>query len=341
MKIGVHFLFAAVIAFCIAGCSATPVAGQKIDGVSFVSSKDTLTQSHIDPIIQVGANHAAVMPFAFVRDKNHPELQFNSERQWFGERYTGVKQYIEALHQNNIKVMVKPHIWIWRGVFTGDMQMDSEADWALFEKSYEDYIMLYAALAEETHAEIFCIGTELYNFTKERPQFWASLIKNVRTVYSGKLTYAENWDKVDKVSFWGALDFIGADAYFPVAEGVTPTVIEAKTGWMPHKELLLSLSRKYNRPVLFTEFGYRSADFAGKAPWESERHDGAMNAKAQANLYEAIFETFWQEDWFAGGFAWKWFHDHERAIQQQNNRFTPQGKEAAQILKNWYQKDVK
>ena len=341
MRICIRFLLVELIAISIAGCSATPVTEQKINGVSFVSSKDTLMQSHIDPILNVGVSRAAVMPFAFVRDKNHPELQFNSERQWFGERYTGVKQYIEALHQNNIKVMVKPHIWNWRGVFTGDMQMDSEADWELFEKSYEDYILLYAALAEETHSELFCLGTELYNFTKERPEFWVSLIQKVRQVYSGNLTYAENWDKVDKVTFWGALDFIGVDAYFPVTDEATPTVVKAKEGWEPHKNLLISLSRKHNRPVLFTEFGYRSADYAGKEPWVSDRHDGKMNAKAQANLYEAVFETFWGEDWFAGGFVWKWFHNHERAIQEENNRFTPQGKEAEQVLKKWFKQDVK
>lgn len=322
----------------LGGCSATPYVSQKIDGVSFVASGDTLVQKDINPVLRVGASHVAIMPFGFVRDLDNPQLYFNAERQWYGERYEGAKQYIEALHQNEIKVMVKPHIWIGRGTFTGDMQMKSDADWVVFEKSYREFILLYAKLAQETGAELYCIGTELYNFVNDRPDFWNSLIAEVREVYSGKLTYAENWDKVDKVNFWSQLDYIGADAYYPVSEAETPTIAEAKAGWQPHKKMFVSLSRKHNKPVLFTEFGYRSADYAGKEPWVSDRHDGKMNAAAQINLYEALFEEFWNEPWFAGGFVWKWFPNHERTISQENNRFTPQGKPAEEVLKKWFEK---
>ena len=340
MKNYVHSIALLILGCCLLGCSATTVVSEKINGVSFVASRDTLQQKHIIPLLEIHADYAAIMPFGFVRDKNHPELHFNSERQWFGERYEGVKQYIELLRENEIKVMLKPHIWIWRGVFTGDMKMDSEADWVLFENSYEEFILLYAQLAEETHADLLCIGTELFNFVDQRPDFWKQLIKKVRATYTGKITYAENWDKVDRVAIWEDLDFIGADAYFPVSEAQTPTIEDALAGWKPHKKLLASLSKQYSKPVLFTEFGYRSADYAGKEPWASDRYEGKMNSEAQAQLYEALFKSFWDEPWFAGGFAWKWFHNHDRAIQQENNRFTPQGKQAEEVLKKWYQNSV-
>ena len=57
-----------------------------------------------------------------------------------------------------------------------------------------------------------------------------------------------------------------------------------------------------------------------------------------SQLYEALFETFWDEPWFAGGFCWKWFHDHGRTISEENNRFTPQGKPAEEVMKTWYGK---
>ncbi len=338
MKYVSLFLFICAGALILGSCSATPFVNQKINGVSFVASGDTLTQPHIDPVLRVGASHVAIMPFGFMRDVNNPQLFFNSERQWYGERYAGAKQYIEALHKNDIKVMLKPHIWIGRGTFTGDLQLESEASWQSFEQSYKKFVLLYAKLAQETGVELYCIGTELYNFTAARPNFWNELITEVREVYTGKLTYAENWDKVNKVSFWSRLDYIGADAYFPVSEAQTPTLAQARIGWEPHKNMLASLSRKHNKPVLFTEFGYRSADFAGKEPWVSDRHDGKMNAVAQAQLYEAVFEEFWQEPWFAGGFVWKWFHNHERTILEENNRFTPQGKAAESVLKKWFHK---
>ena len=45
---------------------------------------------------------------------------------------------------------------------------------------------------------------------------WVELIEKVRTVYSGKLTYAANYDNYQDVGFWNHLDFIGINAYFPL-----------------------------------------------------------------------------------------------------------------------------
>ena len=28
---------------------------------------------------------------------------------------------------------------------------------------------------------------------------------------------------------------------------------------------------------------------------------------------QALFEEFWHEDWFAGGFVWKWFHNYDKS----------------------------
>lgn len=315
---------------------ATIEFGSKIKGVSFVASHDTIVQKHIDPLMEIGADHAAVMPFGFVRGSEDPRVIFNTPRQWYGERYEGAKQYIQALHSNRITVMLKPQLWVGRGVFTGDFKLEDEESWKMFEATYTDFILLYAKLAQEEEVAIFCIGTELYGFIKARPDYWENLITEVRNVYSGQITYAENWDKVKEIPFWESLDFIGVDAYFPVSKAQTPSIAQARIGWHGSKKMLAMLSRKRNKPILFTEYGYRSTDYAGKEPWETSRHDKASNEKGQANLYEALFEEFWEEPWFAGGFVWKWFHDHERATQELNNRFTPQGKLAEGILKKWY-----
>lgn len=319
-------------------CMAQPNNTPKINGVSYVASRDTINDSHLEPLVNLGASHAAIMPFGFVRSLDHPELIYNMDSQWYGERYEGAGHYIKELHKKDIKVMLKPQIWIGRGGFTGDMTMSSEENWKQLEAGYEAFILLYAKLAEEEMVEIFCIGTELYNFVNTRRTFWEQLIPKIRKVYSGKLTYAENWDKVDKFPFWDELDYIGADAYFPVAMSQTPTVAEARKGWKPHKSMLRSLSQKYEKPILFTEYGYRSVDYAGREPWKSDRQEGGINMEAQLNLTEALFDEFWQEPWFAGGFVWKWFHDHQRAIELENNRFTPQGKPTEEFLRTWYTK---
>tara|TARA_R110000850_G_scaffold254614_1_gene380176 strand:- start:64044 stop:65063 length:1020 start_codon:yes stop_codon:yes gene_type:complete len=308
----------------------------KINGVSFVASREVIDSTHIQPVVNVHANWVAIMPFAFMQSPDTTDLVFNLERQWWGEREEGARETIELFHQQGIKVMVKPQIWIRRGEFTGHITMNSEAEWQLFEENYKAFILLYAKLAEETGAEMFCIGTELNSFVSARPEFWKQMINEIKTVYKGKLTYAENWDAKQRVPFWDQLDYIGIDAYYPVSESKTPTIEEARKGWQIHKTEITNLQTKYKRPVLFTEYGYRSRDFAGKSPWDANRVEGEINHSAQENLTQALFEEFWNEPWFAGGFHWKWFHNHDQVGGMENNQFTVQNKPAEAVLKKYY-----
>ena len=216
--------------------SCSGEAQTKINGVSFVASRERVLQNHIDELLKIHANSAAVMPFGFIREISHPEIIFDTERQWYGETREGAKQYIELLQRNGISVMIKPQIWVSRGQFTGTIEMESEENWKQLEDSYDKFILNYAELAEETKVPILCIGTELEKFVEARPDYWQLLIKKIRAIYKGKLTYAANWDEYKRTSFWKELDYIGIDAYFPLSESQTPTVEELRLGWQPWKE---------------------------------------------------------------------------------------------------------
>lgn len=320
----------------LAQCQTALPQNPKINGVSFVASNDTIRQHHIDPVLKVSANWVSIMPFAFMRSLDATSLYYNNEKQWYGERAEGVKQNIIMMHENGIKVMLKPQIWIGGGDFTGHINLASEEDWKIFETQYAKMLLLYAKIAEETQTQMFCIGTELNSFVTKRPEFWKSLIKSVREVYSGQLTYAENWDKIENVSFWSDLDYIGVDAYFPISEAKTPELEMVKSAWETINERLKTLSDEYDTPVIFTEFGYRSIDYAGKEPWNSERVEGQVNEEAQAVLLEGLIESLWDKDWFAGGFLWKWFHDPEKLSDWQENRFCVHGKLAEKTIKRIY-----
>ncbi|MDG1571851.1 glycoside hydrolase TIM-barrel-like domain-containing protein [Robiginitalea sp. M366] len=316
------------------GC-AVQKAG-KINGVSFVGSREAASQAHVDALLDIYADYAAVMPFGFIREVGSPEIIFDTDRQWFGETRQGARQYIETLQQNGVSVMLKPQLWIWRGVFTGDLEMASEADWKALEASYSRFILNFADLAEETQVSLFCIGTELEEFVKARPGYWQDLIAQVRQRYSGKITYAANWDEYGRTPFWKSLDFIGIDAYFPLSESREPGVEELREGWKKWKEDIHALSLAVGRPVLFTEYGYRSMDYTAKKPWLVDRNQERVNLQAQANAKTALFEEFWGEDWFAGGFVWKWFIHHPVSGGPGDNRFTPQNKPAQEVIRTYY-----
>ncbi|PWH83490.1 glycoside hydrolase [Algibacter marinivivus] len=308
----------------------------KINGVSFVASGKAINQTDVKPVVNVNANYAAIMPFGFIRNLNDPEINHNTDRQWFGETRAGAKQYIGELRKRGVKIMIKPQIWVWHGEFTGFIEMKNEADWKTLEASYTSFILEYADLANEVKAELFCIGTELEKFIENRPEYWSNLIEKIKAKYKGKLTYAANWDEFKRTPFWTKLDYIGVDAYFPVSDKKTPSVVDCLEGWKKHKAVIYNMSQKYQKPILFTEYGYRSVDFSGKAPWVSDRSMNQVNLEAQTNTTQALFETFWKEEWFAGGFIWKWFHEHDKVGGEDNSRFTPQNKPVEALLRKQY-----
>lgn len=308
----------------------------KINGVSFVASRRPAGQQHVEPVLGLGANYAAVMPFAFLPNLHSSELKYDSEGQWFGERLEGARQYTRLLHEKDIKVMLKPQIWVWRGSFTGDIEMETEEDWKAFEQSYREYVLQFAELAQDEGVEIYCIGTELERFVMNRSGFWVQLIEEVREVYTGKLTYAANWDEYSGVPFWSDLDFIGVDAYFPLSEKRDPSLEEMNSGWLRWKSELRMCSSAMDRPVLFTEFGYRSMDYGLKKPWLVDRNDMRVNLNLQSNAYRSVFGELWKEDWFSGGFLWKWFIEADAAGGPEDNRFTPQNKPAQEVITRHY-----
>ena len=184
--------------------------------------------------------------------------------------------------------------------------------------------------------EVFCLGTEFSNFAMSRPSYWLGLIDTVRSIYAGKITYAANWDVYDDIVFWNKLDYIGVDAYFPISEEQTPSVDVVEASWLEDVlPTMEEVSDNFGKQVIFTEFGYRSVDYAGKEPWNSEA-DGNVNLEAQQNAYHGMFNAFDQVHWFEGGFVWKWHVDQAAAGGEADDNFTPQNKPAASFLNTIY-----
>jgi len=212
----------------------------------------------------------------------------------------------------------------------------NEADWQTVEQSYEAYILKLAKVAADLEVDMFSVGTELKQFAIKRPAYWQQLIKKVRKIYKGQLTYSANWDEYQKISFWQSLDFIGVDTYFPINRMETPDYKRTLKNWRSIHKQMRKLSKKADKKILLTEFGYRNVSYAGKRPWTHDKGPATINNQAQVNLYKAFFQTFWKEKWVAGGFAWKWFH---QAQAKNNTSFSVQGKPALEVVQEWYRND--
>lgn len=307
-----------------------------IKGITLVAPPKEIGQAPFQRLTETNADWVAFVPYGFTR-KGTTALRYNTDRQWWGEKLVGVESCINLAKKQGLKIMLKPQVYIGGG-WIGDLDYEAEKDWKEWEDQYRSYIMDYVALAIKYDVEMFCIGTECKVSVTKRPQFWKNLIHDIRLKYKGKLTYSANWDDYEQVHFWGELDFIGISSYFPLATTKTPTINLLSKEWKPIISKLKSYSTKNNKQILFTEYGYMSVDgCAGKA-WEIEKnlHSLSINEKAQCIAYDALWENMSKQDFWAGGFLWKWFPDnmgHEGYLEKD---YTPQNKQAETIIKKWF-----
>lgn len=308
----------------------------KINGLSFVASNIPISDVAIRPVLNMHANWLSLMPFGFMKTESDTAIVYNSKRQWWGETKTGITKTIIAFHKYNCKIMLKPQIWIANEGFTGIIDMKSERDWIKFENNYEKFILDYTHIAADNNVALFCIGTELHNFIEKRTIFWKTLLIKIKLIYNGKITYAENWDSYEKIPFISSLDYIGIDAYFPLSKEKSPTTETLFEAWQPIKNQIKKISIQYNKPILFTEFGYQSKDFSTYQPWNHFNRQ-PINLIVQCNGLKALFAQFWNEKWFVGGFLWKWYDQHNLSGGTSNTDYTIQNKPAEELVKNQFQ----
>jgi hypothetical protein len=239
---------------------------------------------------------------------------------------------INKAHELGMKVLLKPHLDIRDGTYRGDFYPSKQA----WFNNYTKFIKRYAAFAHKYNVEAFSVGVELKGATTwEQDDNWRRLIKEVRDEFSGPLVYSANWDEYKNVTFWDALDYIGIDAYFPIADGKKPTLKELTDGWRGHAEDIQQwlVSSKLGKPVLFTELGYPSVEGAGKQPWIELTN--VKDRQQQADCFEASFRELTPRDWFKGFYWWHYFPTNTRPVTED---LTIRGKLAEDVMAGWFER---
>ncbi len=279
-----------------------------------------------DLVQKTNSNWVSLSPIVYISFWGHfddPTLPY-----WFevnSEVYkmrTIIPKMINSGLQN---IMLKPLTSFW-GVngsyFWGDFYVDTEEEWKGMEMAYRELFYEFAKLSEDfPQIKMLSIGNELREFATRRPQFFKALISEIRRDFpSLKLTYSANWDEYQSINFWEDLDYIGVNSYFPLINKKTPTVDEIKKALIPIKEDLQAISCTFNKPILFTEYGYRSTDYAIWKSWLlKDIPNKNINFEVQKNGYNAFYDTFWNEPWVAGGFFWEWRVILDRETTNPNN----------------------
>jgi D-aminopeptidase len=317
----------------------TPPEPGKLRGVSWVAGRQ-ITEESLAPLVTRNVNTIAQTPFGWQASADAPGLRLvTGGRVYWGETDEGLRVTTQFARKHGLRTMLKPHVWIrdqGDGAWRGTISMKSDADWQQWFDEYRRFIVHYATFAETNGIDLLCVGTELHSTVLARPDDWRKIIAAVREVYSGKLTYGANWHReFEDVPFWDDLDYIGVHGYFPLSEMEQPSVDDLVAGWQPHIEKINRVRRKFDKPVVFTELGYKSTVDAATRPWEwpSRIPEDRVDTGTQAKCYEAFYRVFWHLPWFEGVYWWKWFPDHARG---RTGGFTPQEKPAEAVMTRWF-----
>ncbi len=192
----------------------------------------------------------------------------------YSSTMTSVEHAIDTIHGLGMKVLLKPMLDVsdanntWRA----NIDPSNKSQWF---SNYTSFIGSFADLAQSKGVELLSIGCEMN--TLEKPAnnaSWSTLITNMRSRYSGKLTYAANWNAIganvggyQNVPWWNQLDYIGIDAYFPIATSNNTTLAGLTTAWQNQANSIENwrqASGLGTKQVIFTEVGYQSANGAAQ-----------------------------------------------------------------------------
>lgn len=308
---------------------------EKMAGFSLEMPPDSIPPHSMKGIVELGGKWVALIPYSIIRE-GQAEVEYNHQGMWWGESLVGTSECIRIANKSGLKTMLKPHVWVIGQGWPGKFDLSSEEQWLTWEETYRDYILEFAKLAERHNVDLFCIGTEFRIAVVKREKFWRKLIKEVREIYAGEITYASNWDNYENVKFWNELDYIGTDAYFPLSKQKEPNLDELLSGWKKEGDKLKAFSEKWKKKIIFTEYGFRSIDFPS-AFHNKDESKLKPNMNNQMNAYQAFFQTIWAQDWFLGGFLWKW-QFRENIGGKNDTDYTPQNKPTTKVIQKYYEK---
>jgi hypothetical protein len=225
--------------------------------------------------------------------------------------------------KTTIKLHVDPDDGSWRA------RIDPQ-DAGRWFRSYGSILVHLADMVESSGGSRLSIGCELAG-TLGHADEWRGLIRAVRAHFTGRLSYAASWDEAALVPFWGDLDEVGVDCYYPVTVRDRAGGLDALAGWAPVIARLQRLHNQTGRDILLTEIGYRSVDGGGRHPYEYGS-EGPVDLQEQADLYWAALHATSGPDWLSGLYWWNWAADGSGGPF--NTDYTPSGKPAEELLRS-------
>lgn len=293
----------------------------------------------LDEVARLGGNWISLTAFARVWDKQSVGIDLSFERP-YAETERALARAVQQAHARGLRVLFVPHLWLESGEWRAELDLHHPEKAARFVDNYGKFVLFWAKMAERSEVDLFSVGVELRSWvTSSQAPSFVELIKKVRQSYHGPLTYAANWDDAEDTVIWGELDVIGINAFYPLHWEDNASYAQVEAGGLRVRKQVNELAQRYERSVLFTEFGYTTRKDTEIKPWLWPEQLGQVVAdeKAQERAYEALLGSMNELPGFAGSVIWRMYSDVADMSQEPDWGFSPWGKRAEVQLRRHYQ----
>lgn len=244
-----------------------------------------------------------------------------------------IRKIMKRAKDRGMGIMMMPMVLLhnsgskdWRGVI-------DPKNWDNWFASYNKFITDMARLAQQGDVDIFVVGSELLSTEPFRDR-WIATIKNIKSVYKGKLTYSSNWDHYESVQIWDQLDYVGMNNYYELSQNPKATDEELDKAWDGIKKNLLGFAAKQNKPFMFTEVGWHNLPCTLSEPWNYVA-EGNIDNGPQTAAFRSFIRN-WEKvpnKQFMGAFIWEWCplgHATDRGT------YSLQDTPALEVVKKWF-----
>lgn len=273
----------------------------KIHGITFApfAAKGSLKRDEAKVSLKTmaertGCNFVLLAPAVMQANAYATTIDYTGKATLDDEEIIEICQLAKEL---GLKVILKPTVNCLDGTWRAhinffDEDVPCEPKWGDWFASYTKMQMHYAALAEKIGIDMFIPGCEMV-MTDHREKEWRQLIADLRTVYSGPISY--NCDKYQEhnVKWWDCVDAISSSGYYPI------------TDWSKELDRIEKVVTKFNKPFFFAEAGCMSVEKSNTVP-NDWGFPGEYEEKGQADWYRVMFDECQKRSWVSGMVLWSW-----------------------------------
>lgn len=274
---------------------------------------------------KTGANFITIVPNGLQETPQSQEISYTSEATVSDEELISM---IHFAHDLELRVALKPTVNCKNGTWRAhinffDKDVPCEPKWSNWFAAYTDFQLHYAAIAEKTDCEMFLAGCEMV-MSERREAEWRKLISDIKSVYSGPVSYNTDKYQEDNITWWDCVDIISSSGYYPL------------NNWEQQLDRIEAVVKKYNKPFFFAECGCMSTEGSSLEPnnWSLR---GNINLKEQADWYTAMFEACKKRPWVEGFCLWDWaWKQYPACKAATNGGYDIYEKPAQAVVKKYY-----